>query len=180
MAISPVQQHIVPLYHLELVREKDIPYRNVAQVEAAAEVFHEMLDSAPIEKMAVIHCNSGMDMIGAEYVAVGSMEAVGAAMADLYRGAIKNNAARIWMAHNHVDGRTKASPQDFGYSLRALDAGDMLGVPLHDHLVIGPGSYYSIFSHPADFEAGIRTLELQAMSQMVRKGLGERFPKRHF
>ena len=165
------EEFMVPLYRLELVRERNLPYTSVSKVEAAAEVFHAMLDSAPIEKMAVIHCTSGMDMIGAEVVAVGHMESVGAAMADLFKGAIRNNAARIWMAHNHVDGRVKASLPDFGYTLRAMDTGDLLGIPLHDHLVIGPGAYYSIFEHKEDFHKAVVSLEREALMRNLMGGL---------
>ena len=171
--------HTVPLYQLELVRSTNLPYKSVNRIDAAAEVFHEMLDRSPVEKMAVIHCNSGGDMIGAEYVAHGGMEAVGAAMADMFRGAIRNNAASIWFAHNHVDGRTNASPQDFGYALRVFDAGAMLGIRVNDHLVVGPGSYYSCLSHPADFQRGIRELELQLLRNRAAAGfnkfLGDKF-----
>ena len=161
------EQFMVPMYRLELVRERYIPYTSVSKIEAAAQVFHQMLDKSPVEKMAVIHCNTGLDMIGAEVVAVGSMEMVGAAMVDLFRGAIRNNAARIWLAHNHVDGRVQASQPDFLYTVRAVDIGDMLGLPVHDHLVIGPGAYYSIFEHRAELNALLDKLEREMLKQQI-------------
>lgn len=154
-----VQQHIVPLYHLELVREKDLPYTKVLREEAAAEIFHQMLDSAPVEKLAVIHCNSGMEMIGAEVVAIGSIERVGAAMGDLFKGAIRNNAPVVWIAHNHVDGNVQASMPDYTYTLKAVQAGQLLGIRLHDHLVIGPGAHFSIFKNRVELERNLRNLE---------------------
>lgn len=162
-----VQQHIVPLYHLELVREKDLPYTNVSAEDAAAEVFHQMLDSAPVEKMACIHCTSGMSMIGAEVVAIGGMERVGAAMSDLFKGAIRNNAAAIWLAHNHVDGDVRASMPDYTYTLKAVAAGQLLGIRLHDHLVIGPGAHYSIFGHRDELERNLRLLETEALKKKL-------------
>ncbi len=158
-----VQQHIVPLYHLELVREKDLPYTKVDREWAAAEVFHQMLDSAPVEKLAVIHCNSGMEMIGAEVVAIGGIERVGAAMSDLFKGAIRSNAAVVWIAHNHVDGNVKASMPDYTYTLRAVAAGQLLDIRVHDHLVIGPGAHYSIFAHREELEKNLRELERREM-----------------
>jgi DNA repair protein RadC len=153
------QQFIVPLYHLELVREKDIPYTGVTDEWAAADVFHQMLDSSPVEKLAVIHCNSGLDMIGAEVVAIGGVEVVGAAMADLFKGAIKNNAARIWIAHNHVDGRVTASMPDYRFTLKAIQVGQMLDIPIQDHLVVGPGAHYSIYKHRDELSRALISLE---------------------
>jgi DNA repair protein RadC len=161
------QQHIVPLYRLELVREKDIPYTAVTDEWRAAEVFHEMLDSSPVEKLAVIHCNSGLDMIGAEIVAVGGVEVVGAAMADLFKGAIKNNAARIWMAHNHVDGRVQASLPDYSFTMKAIQVSKMLDIPIIDHLVVGPGAHYSIYKHKEELEKALMDLSREEIKKRI-------------
>lgn len=163
------QQFMVPLYHLELVREKDIPYPSVNKEQAAADVFHAMLDSSPVEKLAVIHCNSGLDMIGAEVVAIGGVEVVGAAMADLFKGAIRNNAARIWIAHNHVDGRVQASMPDFRFTLKAIQVGEMLDIPIQDHLVVGPGAHYSIHKHRDELTKALVTLEREEILKKFRK-----------
>jgi DNA repair protein RadC len=162
-----VEQHIVPLYHLELVREKDLPYTKVDREEAAAEVFHQMLDSAHVEKLACIHLTSGMLMIGAEVVAIGGIERVGAAMGDLFKGAVRNNAAAIWMAHNHVDGDVRASMPDYSYTLKAVAAGQLLDIRVHDHLVIGPGAHYSIFAHREELDRNLRLLEVEALKKKL-------------
>ncbi|HEY5268152.1 MAG TPA: JAB domain-containing protein [Candidatus Saccharimonadales bacterium] len=142
-----VEQTMVPLYHLELVRERDIEYKDVLPIENAAAVFHSMLDSSPVEKLAVIHTNTQMKMIGAEIVAIGSLEKVSAQMCDIFKGAIQNNAYSIWLAHNHVDGNVQASSQDYLFTQRVIEASRLLGVALYDHLVIAPGKCFSIWNH---------------------------------
>lgn len=158
--MNQVQEFMVPLYRLELVREKEIPYRSVTKAAAAAEVFHTMLDSAHVEKLALIHCNSGGDLIGAEIAAIGSLEMVGTTMADLFKGAVKNNAAQVWLAHNHVDGRVQASMPDYKFTMMAMDAAHLLEIHLNDHLVIGPGAHYSIFEHRKELAEQFRAHEL--------------------
>lgn len=165
--MNQVQQFMVPLYRLELVRERDIPYRSITKATAAAEVFHDMLDSAHVEKLAMIHCNSGGDMIGAEIVAVGSLEQVGTTMADLFKGAVRNNAAMVWVAHNHVDGRVQASLPDFKFTLTAIETARLLEIHLQDHLVIGPGAHYSIFEHRKELNEQLRNFE----REQLRKSL---------
>lgn len=169
------QQFIVPLYRLELVREKDIPYTAVTDEWKAADVFHQMLDSSPVEKLAVIHCNSGLDMIGAEVVAVGGVEVVGAAMADLFKGAIKNNAARIWIAHNHVDGRVQASLPDYRFTLKAIQVGEMLDIPIQDHLVVGPGAHFSIYKHKEELNQALLDLSRDEIRKRIL-GMGKMLP----
>ena len=140
------------MYHLELVREKDIAYKDVLPIENAATIFHEMLDSSPVEKLAVIHCNTQMKMIGAEIVAVGAIDKVGANMCDIFRGAIRNNAHSIWLAHNHVDGNVQASPQDYVFTQKVVESGILLGIGLYDHLVIAPEKFFSIWDHPDEMK----------------------------
>jgi len=162
------KQFMVPLYHLELVRERDIPYRSVVKKEAAVEVFHEMLDSAHVEKLAMIHCNSGLDMIGAEIVAMGSLEMVGTTMSELFKGALRSNAAAVYLSHNHVDGRVKASLPDYKFTLRALQAAQILEIPLIDHIVVGPGAHYSIIEHQYELENDLLRWEQKQRLKMLK------------
>ena len=162
-----IQQFMVPLYRLELVREKDIPYQSIKKADAAAEVFHAMLDSAHVEKLALIHCNSGGDMIGAEIAAIGSLELVGTTMADLFKGAVRNNAAQVWLAHNHVDGRVQASLPDYKFTVLALDAADLLEIRLLDHIVVGPGAHYSIFEHKKEMAEQLRVFERDQLRKSI-------------
>jgi DNA repair protein RadC len=175
------QEFMVPLYHLELVRERDIPYTSLVKKDAAIEVFHTMLDSAPVEKLAMIHCNSGLDMIGAEIVAIGSMEQVGTAMSDLFKGAVRNNAACVYLSHNHVDGRVHASLPDYRFTLKAVAASKLLEIVLIDHIVVGPGGHYSIIEHQYEMEDELRAWETKERALMLKgmlplasslKGLG--------
>jgi DNA repair protein RadC len=162
------QQFMVPLYHLELVRDGDIPYRSLAKKDAAIEVFHAMLDSAHVEKLAMIHCNSGYDMIGAEIVAIGSLESVGTTMSDLFKGAVRNNAACVYVSHNHVDGRVKASLPDYKFTMTALKAAELLEIQLIDHIVVGPGGHYSIIEHQHEMDAELRIHEADQRAKMLR------------
>lgn len=165
------QKHVVPLYRLELVREKELPYKSIDRVEAAAEVFHQMLDTSHVEKMAMIHCNSGGGMIGAEIVAIGSLEQVGTTMADLFKGALINNAASVWLAHNHVDGNVKASQPDFKFTQSAMKASTLLGLRLEDHLVIAPGKHYSIRDNIVELEKELIESSRDKIVKMLLGGL---------
>lgn len=172
-----VEEFIVPLYHVELVREKNLTARYASSVEAVAQIFHEMLDSSPVEKLAVIHCNSSGDMSGAEIVGMGSLEMVSAQMRDLLRGAILNNAASIWVAHNHVSGSVRASLPDYTFTLLLREACFIMQVPLNDHLVIAPGEHFSIKEHAADLDREYQTQKFQqSILEKMRAMTGGNFP----
>jgi DNA repair protein RadC len=61
---------------------------------------------------------------------------------ELFREAIRWNAASIIMAHNHPSGDPSPSPDDVAVTRLIVEAGKLLDIPLHDHLVLGAGSRF--------------------------------------
>lgn len=137
---------MAPLYHLELVKDRDLPYDgNVKTTEAAAQVLHHLLDRSPTENLAVVYLNSSAEIIGAERVGMGGMETVGNDPAEIFRGALVKAAPEILLAHNHPSGDVTPSPQDLLMTMSNLSLGGILGIRIRDHLVVGPnGKHYSI------------------------------------
>lgn len=60
--------------------------------------------------------------------------------------AIKMGAPKIILAHNHPSGDSTPSKMDYETTTKIYDSAEMLGIQLLDHIVIGDGSYTSIFS----------------------------------
>ncbi len=62
---------------------------------------------------------------------------------DVFRTALLAHAASVVVAHNHPTGDPTPSPDDVALTARLRAAGDLVGVPLTDHVIIGNGRYYS-------------------------------------
>ena len=64
---------------------------------------------------------------------------------EVFKRALLMNAAGIFVAHNHPSGDVAPSRDDIAVTERLQQAGEILGVSLLDHLVIGdtPERYYS-------------------------------------
>ena len=63
---------------------------------------------------------------------------------ELYRDAVRLNAAGIILVHNHPSGDPTPSPDDLHLTAEALAAGRLLDIQLLDHLVIGHDAYVSL------------------------------------
>ena len=59
----------------------------------------------------------------------------------IFTAALLANAAAVIVAHNHPSGDPEPSTQDITLTRRLLAAGDLLGIPVLDHLVIGDGCW---------------------------------------
>jgi DNA repair protein RadC len=62
----------------------------------------------------------------------------------VFRGALVNCAVAIIFAHNHPSGECEPSPEDYVLTKVLVDSGDLLGIKVLDHLVVGAEHHVSI------------------------------------
>ena len=66
---------------------------------------------------------------------------------EVFRRAITDNAAAIIVAHNHPSGSLEPSDEDHEVTRRLVEAGQLLGISVLDHLVISREGYFSFLEH---------------------------------
>jgi DNA repair protein RadC len=66
---------------------------------------------------------------------------------EVYKWAIQDNSAAIIVAHNHPSGNVEPSWEDRDITNRLVDAGEILGISVLDHLVFSKSGYYSFVEH---------------------------------
>lgn len=78
-------------------------------------------------------------------VSVGSIDASIVHPREVFSSAIRQGAAAIIAAHNHPSGDAAPSEEDIAITRRLADAGELLGIPLLDHLIVtdSPQHYFS-------------------------------------
>ena len=54
------------------------------------------------------------------------------------------NAAAILLAHNHPSGNPEPSREDVAVTKQLVEAGRVMGIPVHDHLILGGRGYTSL------------------------------------
>jgi DNA repair protein RadC len=97
------------------------------------------------EQMRVIVLSTRNHVLSIEMVYQGNLNTTPVRMAELFKEAIRRNGAAIILAHNHPSGSVEPSPEDLHLTRQAIAAGELLGIGVLDHLVIGRGGkYYSI------------------------------------
>lgn len=81
--------------------------------------------------------------IGEIRVAVGGLLACPVAPSDVFRALVREAAAAVIFAHNHPSGEPSPSPEDLALTERLCRAGDLLGVRVLDHVILGHEGYFS-------------------------------------
>ncbi len=77
-------------------------------------------------------------------VAVGGLSAAIIKPRDLYKQAIRANGSGLIVAHNHPSGEVAPSREDIVLTKRLMEAGKILGIDFHDHIIIGDGHWISL------------------------------------
>jgi len=77
-------------------------------------------------------------------VARGSATGVEVHPREVFGPAVREGAAALLVAHNHPSGDPEPSDEDAALTVRLGRAGELLGIPLLDHLVVGEGVYTSL------------------------------------
>ncbi|MFC3790420.1 DNA repair protein RadC [Paenibacillus sp. GCM10012307] len=83
-------------------------------------------------------------VIAEETLSVGTLNASLVHPREVFRAAIKCSSASIICVHNHPSGNPAPSPEDIQMTKRLVEAGELVGIDVLDHIVIGDLQYTSL------------------------------------
>lgn len=93
------------------------------------------------ETFVVLVLNTKNEVIASPTIGVGTLSSCGVHAREVFRGAVKAAAASVILAHNHPSGDTTPSPEDIRTTRRMVEAGELLGISVLDHVIIGRGHH---------------------------------------
>jgi DNA repair protein RadC len=91
------------------------------------------------EELRVVVLNTKHHVLDVVTVYRGTINSSAVRVAEVFKAAIRCNAAAIILAHNHPSSDPSPSSEDLAVTREVLAAGTLLGIELLDHLVIGGG-----------------------------------------
>lgn len=109
-----------------------------------ADMFMEQMRYYRKEHFFCLLINTKGDIIEEDEVSVGDLCSSVAGGREVFCNAIRRNAGSIALIHNHPSGDPTPSEQDIKTTRRLVQAGELLGIPVLDHIVIGDGCYVSM------------------------------------
>lgn len=112
--------------------------------EDAAAYVMEDLRYEQREHFVCLFLNTKNHVIGHETLSIGSLNASIVHPREVFRAAIKKSSASIICVHNHPSGDPTPSPQDLDVTKRLVEAGELIGIDVLDHIIIGDTSFLSM------------------------------------
>ena len=140
-----MSQYRIPIYKLSLIRDASVCTERavVSQSKDAYDILKPYYAQHDREEMLVLLLDAKHKIIGINSVSVGSLTLSIVHPRETFKAAIVSNCAAIILAHNHPSGDPTPSQEDRTLTARLKQAGEILGIPVLDHLVIGDETYIS-------------------------------------
>jgi DNA repair protein RadC len=152
----------------ELSDQKGVKLAKAAQIKAAIELGRRLVLESPEEHPAIHSPAEAAELVQYEMSALeqeelrvllldirnrvqhvetvyrGSVNSSQVRVAEIFKTAIRRNAANIIVIHNHPSGDPAPSPDDIAITRAILQAGELLDIKLLDHIIVGRGRFISL------------------------------------
>ena len=160
----------------ELMSVKGIGQAKAVEIKAALEIGRRLMASAPEERprvsspadaanllmsemmfleqehLRLVLLDTRNRVLGTPNIYIGSLNTSVIRIGELFRAAIKANAAAFIVAHNHPSGDPSPSPEDINVTRQLVAAGKLLDMEVLDHIVIGHQRYVSLKERGLGFD----------------------------
>ncbi|MCB8966527.1 MAG: DNA repair protein RadC [Chloroflexota bacterium] len=161
----------------ELTNVKGVGPAKAVEIKAALEIGRRLMASAPQERPRVTSPSDAANLLMSEMmfleqehlrlilldtrnrvlntptIYIGSLNTSVVRIGELFRAAIKENAAAFIVAHNHPSGDPSPSPEDVNVTKQIVQAGKLLDIELLDHIIIGHQRYVSLKERGLGFDS---------------------------
>ncbi len=137
----------VPLITTRIVRETSFPFCERLQVSSPADIaplLHAYFRDKDREEFLTVLLDSANSVLGLAQISVGGLAASIVEPRQVFKVAILSNAAAVILCHNHPSGNVEPSREDLRITRQLVEAGKLMGVPVHDHIIIGQNTYTSL------------------------------------
>ena len=131
----------INIVSIKMVKESSFLYqtRQISSPHDTYEMICEQLEGLDRKQFIIACLNTKNEPTNISVISVGTLNKAIVHPREVFKTAILSNAASIMAFHNHPSGDTEPSQQDIQLTNRLYEGGQLLGIKLLDHLIIGDG-----------------------------------------
>jgi DNA repair protein RadC len=111
----------------------------VASSKDVFSLVHSRLHKLEVEHLLVLHLDSKHRLTKLQTVSQGTRTECLVHPREVFCEAVRERSVAVIVCHNHPSGDAEPSRQDLDLTTRLFRAGELLGIPLLDHLIVGKG-----------------------------------------
>jgi len=136
----------VSVVSLRMVKESSMlyKYRVIRSPEDGYELIKQFLGNVDREHFVVVCLDTKNQPTALNVCHIGSLNSSVVHPREIMKAAVLSNAAGIIVGHNHPSGDSEPSPEDINVTKRIAKAGEVMGISLLDHIVLGENTFVSL------------------------------------
>ncbi len=136
----------VNIVSVKLVKESSISYKNrqINSPTDAIGLLQEFMGDSDREKFVVLCLDTKNQPTTISVVSIGSLNSSLVHPRELFKIAILSNSNAVILCHNHPSGICTPSQEDIEVTKRLVAAGEILGIEILDHVILGDNQYASL------------------------------------
>ena len=129
---------------VRMSREKASGKLKFDSPRSVAEYYMEEMRHQEKEKILLLLLDNKLQFIEEYMISLGTVNSSLLSTRDVFIRALKVRASHIMLLHNHPSGDPKPSRQDILITRKIKEAGELMDIPLVDHIILGDGIYTSL------------------------------------
>ena len=141
--VKAAQVHAVLELSKRISKQQHSQNVKITSANSVAKLYMEDLRHLRKECFKVIYLDTKNQVIADENISIGSLNASIVHPREVFKNAVKRSANSIIAMHNHPSGDPTPSREDIEITKRISKAGQLLGITLLDHIIIGDHRYIS-------------------------------------
>ncbi|GAD48310.1 DNA repair protein RadC [Caenibius tardaugens NBRC 16725] len=143
-AVSAAALKIVGVAARRMARNEVQQQPVLASWQALIDYLHIDMAHLTVERVRVLYLNTQNHLILDHHVGDGSVDEAAIHPREVIRKALDIGATALIIVHNHPSGLPEPSKADIQITGRIAEAGRLLGVTVHDHVIIGRQGHVSL------------------------------------
>ena len=148
--MHPIRLKTIRAVYETLTVQEALPHylKSGTRYTSAAQVFDTFryLQLETKEHFLSLHLDGKNRILCVDPVSVGSLNQSIVHPRETFKNSLLSSAAALILIHNHPSGDPTPSAEDLTITKRLKEAGDILGIRILDHIIIGD-TYYSFVEH---------------------------------
>ncbi|WDE96212.1 DNA repair protein RadC [Lentisphaera profundi] len=121
----------------KLIVEEALEQFTINRPESAAPYLIQLLSGKTQEEFHILLLDTKNKLLRSSQISVGLLDRSHVHPREVFREALRYGTAKIILGHNHPSGDPTPSPQDIECTKNLIEAGEILGIKIVDHLIIG-------------------------------------------
>jgi DNA repair protein RadC len=111
--------------------------------EDVAQIFVPKLRDLKHEEFWVLLLTSANSLIADKMITSGTLNSSLVHPRECFQDALTHSAASVIFVHNHPSGNAEPSQEDVAITKQLVESGKVLGIPVHDHIIVAGGTFTS-------------------------------------